>query len=121
MAVKVLVVDDEKDIRELLERFLTRKGFEVQPVDNGIIALETIKNDPTFDILVLDNRMPGIDGTEVIRELAKREKKIPVIMLTGSLVINENHLQADAMLRKPIDLNELLNKINEVLGKQEDA
>ena len=81
-------------------------------------ALKAIRNDPSFDVLVLDNRMPGINGTEVIRELEKSEKRIPVIMLTGMAVPQEDYMKADATLRKPIDLNELMTKIKEVLRKQ---
>jgi DNA-binding NtrC family response regulator len=113
---KVLIVDDEQSVRDVLEIFLKKKGFEIIACDSGSKALGIISNDDSVDLMILDNRMPGIKGFEVLEEMQRKESKLPVILLTGSVGMNENIPATKAVLRKPIDLNVLLDTINKVLG-----
>jgi DNA-binding NtrC family response regulator len=113
---KILVVDDEQSVRDVVTIFLKKKGFEVLPVSSGSQALGVITNDNAIDLMVLDNRMPGIKGTEVLEEMEKKGLDLPVILLTGSVGITEKVPKTNVILRKPIDLNILLDNINKILG-----
>lgn len=81
---KVLVVDDEKDVREFLKAALVESGFDVAEAEDGNIALEKIKNDIP-DLISLDLVMPKKSGAKLYRELSKNKEwsKIPVIIVTG--------------------------------------
>ena len=81
---KILVVDDEKDVREFLKAALVESGFDVAEAEDGNIALEKIKNDIP-DLISLDLVMPKKSGAKLYRELSKNKEwsKIPVIIVTG--------------------------------------
>jgi len=102
---KILVVDDEQEILELLDIYLTKKGFKVAKCDNGEKALEIVEQDKSIDLIVLDIRMPKLDGKAVFEELKARQCEIPIIVLTGSLGKEHLEVKADVMLMKPIDLD----------------
>jgi two-component system, OmpR family, response regulator ResD len=78
---KILVVDDEERIRRLLKMYLERENYEVEDAENGEIALQ-MAVDNTYDLILLDIMMPGMDGIEVCQELRK-SKATPIIMLTA--------------------------------------
>ena len=113
---KILVVDDERSVRDVVEIFLKKKGFEVLAVSSGSQALGVISTDDTIDLMILDNRMPGLKGVEVLAEMEKTGSNLPVILLTGSVGITEKIPKTNIVLRKPIDLNILLENINKILG-----
>ncbi|MFC1480222.1 response regulator transcription factor [Candidatus Omnitrophota bacterium] len=117
MAKKILVVDDEQEILSLIDEFLTRKGFQVIVADNGEKALDIIDQDGSIDLILLDYRMPKLDGSAVLAELKMRQNKTPVILLTGSLGKETRELEVGAFLMKPLDLDEVVAKIEELLGK----
>ena len=81
MKAKVLVVDDEKDIRELINFYLNKEGFEVLEASNGEEALEIFENE-YIDLGIIDVMMPVMDGFELVENL-KEFKDVPVIMLTA--------------------------------------
>ena len=110
-----MIVDDEPEILALLELFLTKSGFQVVKCLGGKPAIETAKSDDTIDLAVLDRRMPDVDGSVVLGEIRKLERKIPVVLLTGSLGDQTKDLPVDDFLMKPIDLNELPGKIKRLL------
>jgi two-component system OmpR family response regulator len=114
---KILIVDDEAEILALLELFLSKKGHDVVKRNCGKDAVETVKSDTgnTFELAILDRRMPDMDGGVVLENIRKLGKKFPVILLTGSLGDQTKELPVDGFLMKPIDLNELNEKINEIL------
>ena len=113
---RILIVDDEPEIRLLLETFLTKKGHQVILGASGEEALEIISRGEDIDLAVLDDRMPGIKGSEVIEVIRSKGIDFPVIMLTGSANFTSGDVQADAFLRKPIDLNDLMEKVGQMLN-----
>ncbi len=118
MAEKVLVVDDERQIRDLLGEFLEREGYEVFLASAGEEAIELAERKIPHAIL-LDVKMPGIDGIEVCKRLKAEPKTrfIPVIMITGyvdnKIVAIESG--ADDFVNKPIDLVELAFRVKSIL------
>jgi DNA-binding response OmpR family regulator len=122
--MKIIVVDDEQDILAILKKFLNRCGFEVLTAASGQQALSILRQHCKADLLVIDMKMPGISGTEVLRELKKHDINIPFLMLTGSIDFNK-HISAlenigynniEAVI-KPVDLNILLDKIKNKVKK----
>jgi two-component system, chemotaxis family, chemotaxis protein CheY len=115
---RVLVVDDDPDIRELLFTALEDEGFEVVPAGNGQEALAIIK---TFrpDVIVLDLMMPVMDGWQFANELRARDEgdeDIPIVLLSAArdLKTHAKALAAADIIEKPFDLAELLPKIARV-------
>jgi FixJ family two-component response regulator len=79
--IKVLMVDDEVQFRETTKKILDKKGFDTLMAATGQEALAQLDNEP--DVIVLDIRMPGMDGNETLAEIKRKKPAIPVIMLTG--------------------------------------
>jgi len=112
---KILVVDDEPEVRKLMEHFLTGKGFEVRVAENGRLGLATLE---TFmpDLVLLDMHMPELDGAGTLREVARRWPTLPVVMVT----VNEDvettshllQLGAADYVPKPFNLDYLEQAIN---------
>lgn len=121
---KVLIVDDEKDIVDLVAYNLARNGYETITAANGNEALDSaIKNTP--DLIILDLMVPGIDGTEVARRLKadSRTAKIPIVMLTAKSeetdVVVGLTLGADDYVTKPFSMKVLLARVGSVLRRTE--
>lgn len=113
--IKVLMVDDEKRFRDTTRRILMKKGFDTILADSGEQALEKIEQEP--DVVILDIKMPGIDGHEALAEIKKRKPDLPVIMLTGhgDMPSAREALGEGAFdyLSKPCDIDLLTEKIKE--------
>jgi two-component system response regulator MprA len=118
--VRILVVDDERAVRESLRRALTLEGYEVDLAADGEEALEQVRlAEP--DALVLDVLMPGIDGLEVSRRLRRTGSRVPILMLTARDAV-ENRVEgldagADDYLTKPFALEELLARVRALLRR----
>lgn len=101
--IRVLVIDDDQYIRELVARILENEGFAVTVAANGESALALL-SEIRPDIILLDIRMPGMDGYQVL-ERVRKTSDVPVLMLTGvpeeSAVVNSLNLGADDYIRKP--------------------
>jgi DNA-binding response OmpR family regulator len=114
MSRKVLVVDDEQDIVDFMERFLIRKGISVVKASNGELAVEICKKEMP-DCVFLDIQMSGKDGISTLIELKKLNPALKVIMITGkdNVDLKEKAARAGAMdyITKPLDLSELHRKI----------
>ena len=82
MNEKILVVDDELDILEMLSSFLTHEGFQVKTAPGGHAAIEIFKSE-TFDLVISDMRMPGMDGLTVMRRLKEMDEDIAKVLLNG--------------------------------------
>lgn len=115
----ILVVDDEPDVRELLEDYLEDRGFTVELVDDGAAALAYMdKNIP--DLVITDLLLPGEHGIDLIK-IIKDKFFIPVIVMSGIYKAKElpHVLKEDfvkAFFEKPLHLDKLLEKINEILN-----
>jgi len=118
MGEKVLVVDDELEIRDLLGRFLTEQGYEVMVASNGEEALELAEKENPKAIL-LDIKMPGIDGIETCKRLKAKEKTrfIPVIMATAlwDTYLDAIEAGAEDFVTKPFNLTELSHRVKSIL------
>ncbi len=80
---KILIVDDDKSVRDFLGRFLSMKGYEhVQSVETGQQAVETVKKD-NFKLVLLDIKLPDMDGIDVLRKIKQLSNNTAVIMMTG--------------------------------------
>jgi two-component system alkaline phosphatase synthesis response regulator PhoP len=121
MAKRILIVDDEQDILDLLKYNLEAEGYETMLASDGLQALERAKNNP--DLIILDVMLPGKDGWEVMRQLRQSPgtQKIPVIFLTAKASeIDEVvglELGADDYISKPISMRKLLARVKMVLRK----
>jgi DNA-binding NtrC family response regulator len=109
-AIRVLIADDERNLRELIVRELARRGHEVDGVGDGAAALERIR-EGSYDVVVLDMRMPHKEGIDVLREVATFPEGPQVIMLTGfqevSTAVEAMKLGAYDYLTKPTKIEEL--------------
>ena len=123
---RVLVIDDEKDLVELIGYNLSRNGFEVLSAFNGNDALDLAQRE-TPDLIILDLMLPGLDGTEVARRLRAdaRTASVPIVMLTAkgeeTDVVVGLTLGADDYVTKPFSMKILLARINTVLRRHEQA
>ena len=117
---RILIAEDEKTQRDLLEGFLKKEGFLVEAVANGRQAIEKIERD-FFDIAFLDYKMPELDGLQTLREIRKCLPDLPVVMITayGTVETAVASMKEGALdyLTKPIDLEELLLIIQKVLER----
>jgi len=121
IADRLLVVDDDASILDLLASSLRFAGFEVVTASDGRSALDLATTDPTIDLMVLDVMMPGIDGFEVVSRLRRENHDVPVIFLTArdSAADRVNGLTAggDDYLVKPFSLDELVARVHAVLRR----
>ncbi|MBL7177110.1 MAG: response regulator [Desulfobacteraceae bacterium] len=115
-AIQVLLVDDEVDFLETLMKRMKKRNVDITGVKSGEEALLTLDQD-SVDVVVLDVRMPGMDGIEALREIKKRHPLVEVIMLTGhantEVAVQGMELGAFDYLMKPMDIDELLYKVED--------
>jgi DNA-binding response OmpR family regulator len=114
---KILVVDDEKNIRLLLREELTDEGYEVIEADTGAKALELIKKEKP-DLVTLDIKMPDEDGLSILRKIREIEYDLPVIICSAYSVFKSDFstVAADYYVTKSSDFEELKSKIREILS-----
>ena len=116
---KILVVEDDFDIRELLQNFLQEAGYEVATANDGIEALSLFSGQ-RYDLIILDILLPKIDGYGVC-ELIRKQSDVPIIMLTALSgeedQIRGLDLQVDDYITKPFSMPILLRKIAAVLRR----
>ncbi|WP_045518030.1 response regulator transcription factor [Neobacillus niacini] len=117
--MKILLVDDEKRIIEVLEAYLEREGYEIHCADNGIDALKKAKTiNP--DLIILDLMLPDISGEEVCR-LVRKESDVPILMLTAKSAeddrINGIVMGADDYLTKPFSPREVVVRVQAILRR----
>ena len=103
---RVLIVDDDADTREALSAALSEAGFEVEEAFNGAEALQRIAEGHEPDVVLLDLRMPGMDGEEFLERM--RDRRVRVIVLTGDASTRLLRFAREAkLLSKPVDLEAL--------------
>jgi two-component system OmpR family response regulator len=113
---RVLIVDDELDFLETILKRLKRRKIDATGVSSGKEALDLLERQP-FDVVILDVRMPGMDGIETLKEMKKRRPLMEVIMLTGHASVEAGmqgmQLGAFDFVMKPAEIDELLEKIRQ--------
>jgi len=119
MAKKILVVDDEENIRELFREELEEEGYEVHLASGGEEAIRMV-DELEPDLVTLDIRMPGMDGIETLRAIKEKKRDLPMVMWTAYPEYKHDFgvWASEAYVVKSTDLKELKDKIREVLGSE---
>src|SRR5215467_3181230 len=119
---KVLIVDDEPDINTILKKVFEQNGFNADSYDDPILALENFKPG-SYDILLLDIKMPEMDGFQLYQKMKRIDSKLKVCFLTASEMYYERFreeeccaIDKDLFVRKPIENEELIKKINTIIS-----
>jgi two-component system response regulator AtoC len=120
-AWRVLIADDDASIRTLLKEMLSDEGYEIVEVKSGAEVLRSVpKVEP--NLVILDFKMPDMDGIEVLRRLGSQGQKVPVLMLTGfgsaSTAIEATKLGAFDYVTKPFDVADVLHRVRQVYNYQ---
>lgn len=120
---KVLIVDDQFGIRTLLNEVLQKEGYEIFQAANGLQALDvTEKHDP--DLVLLDMKIPGMDGLEILSKLKEIKADIKVIIMTAygekDLIEKTKELGALAHFSKPFDIDEIRSAVRKYLFQPSD-
>lgn len=120
--MRVLFVDDEVEFLQLMEKRLSRRGMEVSTAPDGQSALDTLdavlaEGGEMFKVVVMDVRMPGMDGLETLRHMKAKAPELPVILLTGhacmGVAVQGMDLGAYDYMLKPVSISELIIKMEE--------
>ncbi len=117
----ILIADDDKIIRDLLSELLESAGFNSIQANNGKEVLEKIEQ-TNISLLIIDKKMPVMNGIECISEIRKRNIKTPIILASGSSVDNENQEQLlklgiNSILNKPYNFNQIIFEITKLIGQ----
>jgi two-component system, OmpR family, response regulator len=122
--IKVLLIDDETVFVNSLTNVLNRRGMSVQGVSDGFKALELLSKE-TFDVLVLDMRMPGMDGVAVLKAIRERDALTPVIVLTGHVNMKQStealKQGASEVVLKPCPIDILISCIENAYERKRFA
>ena len=119
--IRVLVVDDEEELVSSIIKCLGIRGLSAEGVSSGERALDILQS-KDFDVVILDFKMPGMNGVDVLRQIKKKSPAAEVIMYTGNgpmeTGIDALQLGAYQWIRKPITVNELLVQINNAYDRK---
>lgn len=133
MSSKILIIDDEEDVRIVLSMTLKRAGYSVLVAADGREALELL-DETTCDLVITDVIMPGMDGVAVVEELRRRSPEVPVIVISGggnpspsendagaiattAYLASASRVGADRTLTKPFDRDQLLSTVETLLDR----
>ncbi len=123
MNKRVLLVDDEPDLNLTIKMVLEENGFKVDSFTDPLSALENFKGEAgSYDLVILDMKMPGINGFELYRQIKKIDDKVKVCFLTASEMYYEEFrkelfpaLDNNCYIQKPIENETLIKRLNEIL------
>ena len=122
--INILVVEDDKHTRKLLETILKREGYSVLKAEDGVIAMEVLENN-NVDLIILDIMMTNMDGYEFAKELRDAECMIPILMATAKQLPEDKKrgfiVGTDDYMTKPIDTEEMLLRIKALLRRSQIA
>ena len=117
----VLIVDDEQEFRDITVKRLEKRGLKATGAESGPKALEILE-DSSIDVVLLDVRMPGLDGIETLRQIRSLKPLVEVVVLTGHASVDSGiegmKLGAFDYLMKPIELEPLLEKLTDAYEKR---
>jgi len=120
--LRIMLVDDEERFLSTTSKLLSRKGYQPLTATSGLQALEKLESSDVH-VVILDVKMPGLDGVATLKEIKQRFPLVEVIMLTGHATIDSAvegmKTGAADYLTKPCDLDELLEKAKEAYGKRQ--
>ncbi len=120
-AFRVLVVDDEPDFLETLVKRLKRRKVDASGVSSGVEAMQLLEQEH-FDVVILDIRMPGMDGLETLREMKRKRPLMEVILLTGHASVESGmqgmQLGAFDYVMKPAELEDILEKVRQAFERK---
>ena len=118
---RILIVEDEPDIQELLSAYLQQAGYQTSLAGDGVEALELFRS-ASFDLVLLDIMLPVMDGWAVCAKV-RETSKVPIIMLTAKSEVFDRiqglEMGADDYIVKPFEMKELIARINAVLRRTE--
>jgi CheY-like chemotaxis protein len=118
---RIMVIEDDKEMRSLLKDFFEEEGFETDSVSNGVDALRKLAKG-RFDLIITDIRMPGLSGLDILARIKKLQPETSIIVITafGSEQVYRRSLErgATAYLEKPIHMNKLRTLIHEMISNK---
>ena len=125
---RILVIEDDDSIRELIEKFMLLDGHEVETAENGLVGLKMIGS-RQYDLLITDIVMPEQDGIGVLMELRRTSSELKTIVITGGslklqmhdLMLTARLMKADRVLQKPLDFENLSLTVAELLKPAEET
>jgi CheY-like chemotaxis protein len=114
---KILVIDDNKDVLNLMDCYLTRHGYDVNVASGGAEGIELLNKGSHFDVVITDIRMPGTDGNQVAKCIRDNEKMkdTPIIAITGYRNDAKDDL-FDYLFSKPFQLNDLVDTVKSIMA-----
>ncbi|WP_027180245.1 response regulator [Maridesulfovibrio bastinii] len=120
----VLLVDDEIHFVEAIARRLSKRGLKIHEAHSGVEALEVLREVPEMDVVVLDVKMPGLDGLETLKAIKSEYPVLEVVMLTGHATVESAidgmKLGAFDYLMKPCEIEILMEKISQAKARHDD-
>ena len=120
--VRIMIIEDDEEMRSLLKDFFEEEGFETDSVSNGVDALRMFSKDH-FDLVITDIRMPGLTGLDILPRIRRLKPGTPVIVMTayGGDDVRRKSLErgATTYLEKPIQMSKLRTVIREMVSRKE--
>ena len=123
--MKILLVDDEVDFTENMTRLLENRGYQVTAVNSGDSAIKALSQDMKYDVMILDLKMPGMDGIATLKEVKKLQLFTETLILTGhgavDTALEAMKLGAYDYLTKPCEVDELVEKLQGARKKKDSS
>ena len=118
--MRVLLAEDDALLREILCEGLAIEGFEVVAAEDGLRALERFEREGPYDVLLIDEEMPGLTGRELVARIRQQGHRVPALLISGNLHLDPEEraaLGVGPVLRKPVSFQDLTRAINAAVGR----